>query len=164
MSSSFTFHARSLADTDRIGAALAAALPEGATVALSGTLGAGKTRLVQAIAAALGIEGDSVLSPTFVLCQEYRGRRAVYHLDAYRIADDDEFLQLGVEEYFDSSALVFIEWAERVNRCLPRDHLQISIDVVGDTERQITVASHGDKFAPVVAAVAQHCEANKPAQ
>lgn len=151
----FTFHAHSLADTDRLGAALAETIPPGTTIALAGTLGAGKTRLVQAVAAALGVERDTVVSPTFVLCQEYHGRRTIYHLDAYRIADDDEFLQLGVEEYFDSDALVFIEWAERVARCLPRHHLAIEIAVTGDERREVTIAAVGAKLEPIVAKLAQ---------
>jgi tRNA threonylcarbamoyladenosine biosynthesis protein TsaE len=147
------FSAKTLADTDRLGAALAENLPTGTTIALGGTLGAGKTRLVQAVAAALGVERDTVVSPTFVLCQEYHGRTPIYHLDAYRIADDDEFLQLGVEEYFDSPSLVFIEWAERVAGCLPREHLAIDIAVLDGERRNFTITAHGAKFEPVVAAL-----------
>ena len=89
-------------------------LPPGTTVALCGTLGAGKTRLVQAIAEGLGVNRRDVVSPTFVLIQEYRGRRMIYHIDAYRLRDDDEFQQLGPDEYFESDGLVLIEWADRV--------------------------------------------------
>ena len=91
----FVFDAASEADTDRLGAALAGVLPPGTTIALNGTLGAGKTRLVQAIAAACGIDRQDVVSPTFVLCQRYQGDRMIYHLDAYRLHDDDEFRELG---------------------------------------------------------------------
>src|SRR5688572_16392277 len=115
---SLAFIAHEEADTKRLGAALAAVLPDGTTVALCGTLGAGKTRLVQAVAKACGVTGE-VVSPTFTLCHEYQGERTIYHLDAYRVRDDDEFLQLGVEEYFDSPALTFVEWGDRVINCLP---------------------------------------------
>src|SRR5262245_16376862 len=108
------FNSKSEGDTDRLGAALAEALPAGTTVALIGTLGAGKTRLVQAVAAALGIPRDKATSPTFVLVNEYRGRRPVYHFDAYRLRDEDEFLALGAEEYFESEGITFVEWADRV--------------------------------------------------
>lgn len=144
------FTAHNINDTDRIGAALAQSVPDGTTIALSGTLGAGKTRLVQAIAAACGINPQDVVSPTFVLCQEYRGKRRLVHLDAYRIADDDEFLQLGVDEYFDSEAIVLIEWAERVADCLPRDYLVIEIEVTGDTKRTFRCRAQGSKLEPVV--------------
>ena len=127
-------------DTAQLGAALAKVLPSGTTVALVGTLGAGKTRLVQAVAAALGVLPGSVTSPTFVLINEYTGGRLlIYHFDTYRLKDDDEFLELGPDEYFESDGLVFIEWADRVAHLLPAERLEISIEIVGDTERQITI-------------------------
>ena len=66
------FVARDLSDTDRLGAALAQVLPASSVISLVGTLGAGKTYLVQALASALGVARESVVSPTFVLCQEYQ--------------------------------------------------------------------------------------------
>ncbi len=62
--------------TAHLGERLASALPDYATVALIGTLGAGKTRLVQSLAGALGVDRRDVVSPTFVLAQEYHGRRS----------------------------------------------------------------------------------------
>jgi tRNA threonylcarbamoyladenosine biosynthesis protein TsaE len=137
--SSIVFESFSEEDTLRLGQALADALPGGSVVALNGPLGAGKTRLVQAIAAALGIERSEVVSPTFVLMQEYHGRKSLYHVDAYRIKDDDEFLQLGVEEYFGSDNLAFIEWADRVARCLPPDLVRIDITATSPTSRRFEV-------------------------
>ena len=86
----FTFIAENENDTARLGCALAQSLSDGGVVALCGTLGAGKTRLVQAMAEALGVDRRQVVSPTFVLIQEYRGQKAIYHIDAYRLRDDDE--------------------------------------------------------------------------
>src|SRR4051812_31669148 len=98
--------------TDRFGAALAAVLPPGTTVALCGTLGAGKTRLVQAMATALGVPRHEVVSPTFVLCQQYRGTLTINHLDAYRLHDEDELCELGIDEMFFADAITVIEWAD----------------------------------------------------
>jgi tRNA threonylcarbamoyladenosine biosynthesis protein TsaE len=148
------FDSHNLADTDRLGAALAASIPDGTTVALSGTLGAGKTRLVQAICVGCGVPAEEVVSPTFVLCQEYRGRRRLVHLDAYRIADDDEFLQLGVDEYFASDAIVLIEWAERVARCLPAERIEIQIEPLGETSRRFSIRASGARLAGVTASLA----------
>jgi tRNA threonylcarbamoyladenosine biosynthesis protein TsaE len=149
----FTYHARDESATDALGAALAELLPDGTTVALCGTLGAGKTRLVQAIAAAAGIERREVVSPTFVLIQEYRGRRTVYHLDAYRIRNKNEFLELGPEEYFDSDGLVLVEWADRVQGYLPADRVEIRIEVTGPQSRRFEVVGTGPKSDEVVSAV-----------
>jgi len=140
----FTFRAASLDDTDRFGAALAKLLPDGTTVCLSGTLGAGKTRLVQAIAAACGIRRSDVVSPTFVLCQHYLAARRLNHLDAYRIRDDDEFLELGVDEMFASNGITLVEWGDRVRNCLPLDRVEIQVHVLGDTERAFQLTVVGD--------------------
>ena len=146
----YVFLAHDESDTRRLGAALAQALPAGTTVALIGTLGAGKTRLVQALAAGCGVPRETVVSPTFVLCQEYHGQRTLYHLDAYRLKDDDEFLELGPEEYFASDGITLIEWADRVLACLPPQRLEIHIEVVGDTARQFRLAAVGGEFSAML--------------
>ena len=139
------------ADTERFGRALAEVLPAGTVVALVGTLGAGKTRLVQAVAAALGVPRDAVTSPTFVLVNEYRqGRLPVFHFDTYRLKDDDEFLELGPEEYFDAAGLVFIEWADRVAHLLPAERIEITLEVTGDASRRATVSATSDRLAAAI--------------
>lgn len=152
----FIFEAADEHDTDRLGAALAATLPVGSlTIALSGTLGAGKTRFVQALAGALGVPREAVVSPTFVLCQQYDGKRAIYHLDAYRIRDDDEFRELGVEELFASDAIVVVEWGERVASCLPEERLEIEIEVAGPTSRRFLIRGSESLGFTVVAQLAE---------
>jgi tRNA threonylcarbamoyladenosine biosynthesis protein TsaE len=145
----YRYLASSEQDTLRLGAALADVLPAGTTVALIGTLGAGKTRLTQAIASRCGIAPDSVVSPTFVLCQEYHGRRSLYHMDAYRLRDDDEFLQLGPEEYFESDGITIVEWADRVIDCLPRERLEIHIEVVDHASREFSFVARGERLSSV---------------
>ncbi|MCE9548219.1 MAG: tRNA (adenosine(37)-N6)-threonylcarbamoyltransferase complex ATPase subunit type 1 TsaE [Planctomycetia bacterium] len=138
------------AATARLGAALAELLSAGSVVALIGTLGAGKTRLVQGIAVALGVDPGDVVSPTYVILHEYRGRRRVFHFDAYRIKDDDEFLELGPDEYFESDGVTLVEWADRVERCLPRERLEIRIDATGAESREFRIAAIGQKYVAVV--------------
>lgn len=142
--SELSFYASDESDTARLGQALARALPDGTTIALIGTLGAGKTRLVQAVAAACGIASEEVVSPTFTLCNEYHGQRTIYHFDAYRLADDDEFLELGPDEYFDSPALTFVEWGDRVMDCLPRRRVEITIRVREGSAREFSIRAVGD--------------------
>lgn len=146
--------AESLEDTDALGAALARHLPPGTTVALNGTLGAGKTRLVQAIAAGLGVPRGTVVSPTFVLCQEYYGTKTLYHLDAYRLDSDEQFRDLGPEEYFQSDGLTLIEWAERVAGSLPAERVDIEIEILDGDRRKFVLRAPSSRLEQALAKVA----------
>ena len=147
MSTPVIFNSHCLDDTQKLGIVLERLIPDGAVVSLVGALGAGKTALVRAIATAGGENPQDVSSPTFVLVQEYTaGRRPIYHFDAYRIADDDEFLELGPEEYFDSSGVTFVEWADRVINCLPESYIQISVEHTGDASRRYKISIIGDQY------------------
>ena len=146
----FVFNATDEAATAAFGRALAERLPPRTVVALIGPLGAGKTRLVQAVAEAAGVDRREVISPTFVLIHEYEGRLPIYHFDAYRLRDEDEFLRLGPEEYFERTGWTFIEWAERVERCLPTQRLEIRIEQTGPSSRRFTVSTIGDANALVI--------------
>lgn len=142
-------------DTARLGAAIAGAVTPGTTIALSGTLGAGKTRLVQAVAEALGVPRGQVTSPTFVLINEYTsGRMSVYHFDTYRLRDEDEFLNLGPDEYFESNGITFVEWADRVADLLPPERLSISIEVAGPDARTVTLAGTSPRIEDLVQRIA----------
>jgi len=146
----FIYEAEDEAATAALGAALNGLLPDGTTVALCGTLGSGKTRLVQAIAEASGVDRRDVVSPTFVIIQEHRGRRPVYHFDAYRLHDEDEFLQLGPEEYFDGEGLTLVEWADHVPNCLPADRIEIHIEVTGPGSRRFEVVDLGRHHTAII--------------
>jgi tRNA threonylcarbamoyladenosine biosynthesis protein TsaE len=148
-----TYEASDPAATDRLGVALAECLPPGTTVALCGTLGAGKTYLVKALAVALGVDPEEVLSPTFVICREYQGRQTIFHIDAYRIRDDDEFLELGPEEFFESDGITLVEWADRVRDCLPDERIEVQIEPLGATARRFRIAAVGDRYAEVIGAL-----------
>jgi tRNA threonylcarbamoyladenosine biosynthesis protein TsaE len=134
------FSSTNESDTQRFGAALAAELPPSSVLALIGPLGAGKTRIVQALAAALGVPKDSVTSPTFVLVNEYtRGRLPLFHFDTYRLKDEDEFLALGPEEYFAAGGITAVEWADRVADFLPPERYELTLEVLDETSRRITL-------------------------
>ena len=104
-------------------------LPPQVVIALQGTLGAGKTRFAQEIAVAAGIDVGDVTSPTFTLVQHYEGSRRIHHIDAYRLADEDEFIELGGEELFEDEALVLVEWPQRIARSLPGRTLFLEIEI-----------------------------------
>lgn len=94
-------------------------------VCLDGDLGAGKTAFTRGIAIALGIN-DIVPSPTFTILIEHQtGRIPLYHFDAYRLGDEDEFLNLGFEEYFSSGGVCVVEWADRIKGVFPDEAIQV---------------------------------------
>ena len=97
------------------------------TIGLVGTLGAGKTQLVKFIAQALGANPEDVMSPTFVLMHPLDTNPEIHHIDAYRIRDSDEFLELGIEELFEQQAITIIEWADRFVECMPKNTLWIEL-------------------------------------
>ncbi|QDU46638.1 tRNA threonylcarbamoyladenosine biosynthesis protein TsaE [Symmachiella dynata] len=139
----WTYTSHDEVETAAIGAAIGRAARAGAVIALVGNLGAGKTRLTRAVAKALEVDEKLVTSPTFVLIQEYAGRLPVFHFDTYRLGSVDEFLDLGVEEYFEAGGVCLIEWADRVAGVLPDDVLRIEIDITGESTRVFKFAAHG---------------------
>jgi len=153
MTSSLAFQATDEQATAQFGAALANVLPPRAVIALVGPLGAGKTRLVQAVAKTAGVPEGVVASPTFVLVHEYQGRLTIFHFDVYRLRDEDEFLALGPEEYFAQPGWSFVEWADRVTECLPRERLEISIETIDETARRFKIRALGEKYQPTIEAL-----------
>ena len=136
-----TTHAsRSEADTMRIARDLAASLvPAPAAVLLYGDLGAGKTAFVRGLVDGAGGCPDEVSSPTFVLMQEYPGRRLVHHVDLYRLgADDVADLEPLLDEMLAGDAIVAIEWADRLPS-LPEAAVRVRIADRGGDDREITV-------------------------
>ena len=143
-----------LSATDRLGRLLAEHLPDGSVIALVGTLGAGKTKLVQAIAKYTGNAEETVSSPTFVLLHEYdSGTRPIYHFDAYRLESAEEFQRLSPDDYFEGTGLTLIEWADKFPQILPIHHLEIRIELSGETERRFHLVGHGMEYAAVVSKV-----------
>lgn len=120
-------------ETWALAAELAAELAPGTVIALHGDLGAGKTCLVQGLAAALEID-EPITSPTYTLIGEYEGRLPLHHIDLYRLSGPEEALGLGLEEYFEADGITAIEWAERAEGLLPPDLLHIQITANPETE------------------------------
>lgn len=132
---------KSADETRAIGAGIGRRLRAGTVVALRGDLGSGKTCMVQGIAAGLGVAPTAcVNSPTFVLINEYDGPIPLYHFDLYRLADGNELIDLGWDDYLDSRGVIAIEWAERMGSLLPPDHIGISLEVTGKTSRRISIS------------------------
>ena len=127
------------ADTEVLGARIAAGLGLGTVVALEGDLGAGKTVLARAILRALGVAED-VPSPTFTLVQSYETPKlAVRHYDLYRIENASEMDELGLEEALDEGAAL-IEWPERAPSYIPDDALHVRLEIAGENSRQAHIS------------------------
>lgn len=109
-----SWESRSEEETREIGARLAAELEPDGTLLLSGDLGAGKTVLVQGLAAALAVDPREVQSPTFTVVREHRGgRHPLVHVDLYRL-EPEEAAALGIEELLAGPGIKAVEWAERL--------------------------------------------------
>jgi tRNA threonylcarbamoyladenosine biosynthesis protein TsaE len=108
---------------------------------LIGNLGAGKTTLAKGIVAGRdAAEPEEVASPTFTLIHEYGNPVAVYHIDLYRLETAEEARRLGLQDLFDSNALVLIEWGERFPELLPDKRTEIRITQRGEDSRMIEVS------------------------
>jgi len=126
-------------DTRRLGHALAELVEPGLVIGLIGPLGAGKTRLVRAVAESLGVDPGAISSPTFVLIHEYEGRLPVYHFDTYRLKTPGAFEDLGVADYWSSGGVCLVEWADRTRDLLPQNCWMITLTPTGPTSRSAKI-------------------------
>jgi tRNA threonylcarbamoyladenosine biosynthesis protein TsaE len=153
------------AGTRALGAALAAAARPGDLISLVGDLGAGKTQFAKGFGAGLGI-GDTIVSPSFVLMAEYRGRLPLFHVDLYRLADAAEALAGGLIDDRQAEGVTIVEWAERLADALADERLDILIDGAGDEPRRITLRAGEAGYArylDLVPATAGTASAETPA-
>ena len=104
-----------------------------------GEMGVGKTTFIKAFCAALGVE-DTVSSPTFSIVNEYQSTKGIiYHFDFYRLKNQTEALDLGLEEYLDSGNYCLIEWPEKIPDLLPENYVHISLKIRPDQQRKLTI-------------------------
>ena len=135
--SEYITHSRE--ETVALGRKLAAVLPDGALIAFTGGLGAGKTAFCEGLAEGLGCT-DPVSSPTFAIVNYYRGPRPLAPFDLNRISTENDLCADGFYDYLDQGAIVAAEWSENFADLLaPEDPIHINIDRVDDTTRRITI-------------------------
>lgn len=111
------------------------------TLAFYGPMGAGKTTLIKAIVKELGGK-DEVSSPTFGLVNEYEykdGGLLGYHFDFYRLNDESEAMDMGIEDYFKTESWIFIEWSEKISNLLPKEITKLYVEILDSEKRRITI-------------------------
>lgn len=154
-----TIRTRSAEDTMNLGERLGRELEPGDVVALYGELGSGKTTLTKGLARGLGVPTE-VFSPTFTLIHEHPGGRIpLYHVDLYRLEDEEEVWNLGIEDYLYGNGVTIIEWAERMPSLLPEVRLDLKLVVTGDEEREISMESNSERLRNVIEGLAEDARA-----
>lgn len=134
---------RSLRSTQRFAAALGRASNQGTVYCLNGDLGAGKTAFTKGFAAGHNVKNlNDVVSPTYTLVNEYDGELCqLFHMDWYRLEDEDTALSLGLEEVIRRrDGVVLIEWSIRFPAFVPPDAVAVDIRVLPDQSREFTVS------------------------
>ncbi len=134
-------------DTKRLAELVGAYLKPVDCLTLQGDLGAGKTTLMRYLIASLQENKTDVVSPSFMLMQEYDVRAdgretTLWHLDGYRLKDASEIPELGLEELLESG-IVAIEWPDRFAGYLPQDRLEVQLEVTAGNERKIKFNGEG---------------------
>ena len=115
------------------------AISEQKVIALHGQMGAGKTTFVHAVCETLGVK-DSVSSPTFSIINEYRSAQGtIYHIDLYRLKDENEAIAAGVEECLYSGNLCLVEWPEITPGLFPENTVHCYLTITGNNERMLQI-------------------------
>ena len=141
LSHSFNFVSRSPDDTRKFGEGFGRRLQNGACVSLVGSLGAGKTVAISGICRGLGVD-EAVVSPTFILYEEFRGRLRVIHVDLYRLEHESEIEELGLFDVMGGPVVVLVEWGDRSETVFEQSGIVIKIEYLTPTERNIVVSYH----------------------
>lgn len=131
----FTTHLANEAETERMGAVLAAGLHAGLVIYLVGDLGAGKTTLVRGCIRALG-HGGKVKSPTYTLVEPYAvSRLDLYHFDFYRFNSPEEYLDAGLDEYFSGTGVCMVEWPDKAAPFVAKPDVEVRLGATGSGRR-----------------------------
>jgi len=150
-------HSSSSRETKAWGRRLALTLQGGELIGFSGELGVGKTCFIKGLARGLNLREEDILSPTFTMIQEHRGRVQLYHIDLYRLEEaglDD----LGLREYLFSSGVAAVEWFDRLREVDELSCLSIRISYAGANLRKIEVTARDDRYLAIIEKLKRHLE------
>lgn len=125
------------AATLELARSLADVIEGGDVIGLEGGLGAGKTTFVRGAVHGLGVSTKTpVTSPTFALLQHYEGRLPVVHADFYRLGDDAELAELGIDELLEEGSVVFVEWGRKFPGIARETDLWVELEILSDHARR----------------------------
>lgn len=142
-------------ETRRLGEAVGRALERPMVIALHGTLGSGKTVFVQGLARGLDVPPEYyITSPTFTLINEYPGRLPLCHCDLYRLDEESDLAEIGLEDVLAGDNVVAVEWAEKLPPAAGVDGLDIRFEVLAPDRRRITLIGSGQCSDGLLKAVA----------
>jgi tRNA threonylcarbamoyladenosine biosynthesis protein TsaE len=152
----------SSAQTQRLGMRLGEVLRGGELILLDGQLGTGKTTFTQGLARGMSIT-EIISSPTFTLLKEYTGqpadgqrktvpqsRPALYHFDLYRLDNPEEVFDLGFEDYFSSSGVCVVEWADKADLLWTPEHLRVRLKMMSETKRGLLFTATGTYYCQLL--------------
>ena len=145
------FETKSASETIQIGKGIGHLLRPGDVVALVGELGAGKTQFIKGLAEGVGVGKPTYISsPSFTLINEYLGKVPFYHIDLFRLEQEKEAEELGLEDYFQAGGITAIEWADKIPFLLPEEILWIEIHYTGENIRSLEISGKGDRYHKLV--------------
>lgn len=133
-------------ETISLGEKFGKLLTKGMTIALKGDLAGGKTTFTKGIGKALNIK-SVINSPTFTILKIYEGDLTLYHIDAYRLENNE--YDLGISEY-EQDGITVVEWPEYYQSYLPKEYIEIDFKYIDDNSREISFITHGDKYSEIV--------------
>jgi tRNA threonylcarbamoyladenosine biosynthesis protein TsaE len=122
------------------------AFPDKKIYAFQGNMAAGKTSFIRALCRIKNVQ-DAVSSPTFSIINEYRYQKGIiYHLDLYRLKDEEEAIRAGVEDCLNSGEICLVEWPDRAPGIFPEGTLVISLETVDVNTRKMSTLTYWEKF------------------
>ncbi len=147
----YKFTSRSVEDTLTIAQNIESEKFPNMVICLIGELGSGKTVFTKGFAASLGIK-DTITSPTFTIIKEYdSGELPLYHMDVYRLEDSVE--GIGFKDYFNKGGVTIIEWADLIEKQLPKNRLEIKFKVIDEDTRVLVFTPYGEEYEELCSAV-----------
>jgi len=135
----------SAAETERLGEIIASHLNRGDVVAFVGDLATGKTTMIRGVCQGLNIQ-QQIESPTYTLVNEYAGKIPVFHMDCYRESRLEEWLELGINDYFFGDGITLVEWADTIADLIPDTAVRIWLDHNLDTENSREIRIKGPEI------------------